>query len=75
MIPLDLTDARQTTEIVTAQEVYDLGIKRGTQDERDAIIRLLNSHDFQMGEDSTGHDVLWTLRAIIKSGKHREEKP
>lgn len=75
MIQLDLTDGRQTTEIVTAQEVYDLGIKRGTKEEREAVIKLLNAHEITINDSITGQDALWTVRAIIKSGGHRKEKP
>lgn len=71
---VDLTDGRKTTEIVTAQEVYDLGIKRGTTDEREAVLQLLNAEELITIDSTTASDALWTVRAIIKSGGHREER-
>lgn len=74
-IPLDdMTEARRTTETVTAQEVYNLGLAKGKDDERGKVLDLLNAQEIVASSEEE-KDALWVLRAIIKTGGHWNERP
>jgi hypothetical protein len=68
----DLTDAKQQAEIITAEHVYQLGKQHGTDEERAAVIGLLN--EIALGRDDLD-DVVWELKTVIKAGGHRAVKP
>jgi len=70
----DLTEARGTTETVTAQEVYDLGHGKGIDDERAKVLALLGAQEFAASSEDE-RDIIWMLRAIIKSGGHWQDRP
>jgi hypothetical protein len=70
----DLTEAKRTTETVTAEEVFNLGQVKGVEAERARVLDLLGAQDVQASSEDE-RDVIWMLRAIIKSGGHWAEKP
>jgi hypothetical protein len=70
----DMTDARRTTETVTAEQVFDLGQAKGIEAERAKVLSLLGAQEMTASSEDE-RDALWMLRAIIKSGGHWAEKP
>lgn len=70
----DLTEARPTTQTVTAEEVFALGHAKGVEDERAKVLDLLNAQDFAASSEEE-RDAIWVLRAIIKGGGHWADKP
>jgi hypothetical protein len=75
VIPLhDLTEARRTTETVTAEEVYNLGHAKGIEDERAKILDLLAAQELATTNEEA-LDVIWITRAIIKTAGHWTPKP
>jgi hypothetical protein len=68
----DLTDAKQVAQTITAEDIYELGRRRGTDEERDATLNLLNHHYLLV--DGVTADVLWTIRQVLKKGSHRLPK-
>jgi hypothetical protein len=68
----DLTDAKQQAEIVTAGEIYQLGLEHGAEQERAAVIQLLNEIALSRDDDD---DIIFTARMVIKAGGHRAVKP
>jgi hypothetical protein len=69
-----MTDARRTTETVTAEQVFDLGQAKGIEAERAKVLSLLGAQEMTASSEDE-RDALWMLRAIIKSGGHWAEKP
>ena len=75
VIPLhDLTEARRTAETVTAEEVFNLGHAKGIEDERNKVLDLLGAQEFASSTEDE-RDLIWMLRAIIKSAGHWQDKP
>jgi hypothetical protein len=68
----DLTDSKPTSETVTAAEVYELGRRIGTQEERTAIIALLSGAALDRPDLD---DFIYEIRAVLKTGAHRRPKP
>lgn len=64
----DLTEARPTTNTVTAEEILQVGYDQGRADEREAILATINA--MQVVHDPATADVLWTITRIIKAGGH-----
>jgi hypothetical protein len=63
-----------TTNTVTAEEVYNVGHAKGIEDERAKVLDLLAAQEMTAnGEEAL--DVIWITRAIIKTGGHWQEKP
>jgi hypothetical protein len=69
-----MTDARRTTETVTAEQVFDLGQAKGIEAERAKVLSLLGAQEMTASSEDE-RDAMWMLRAIIKSGGHWAEKP
>lgn len=70
----DLTEARRTTETVTAEEVFNIGYAKGRQDERNKVLDLLGAQEFAASTEDE-RDLIWIVRRIIKSGGHWQYKP
>jgi hypothetical protein len=68
----DLTDGTPYAEVITAEEIYQLGRQHGAEQERAAVIQLLN--EMALGRDDVD-DIIFTARIIIKAGGHRAVKP
>jgi hypothetical protein len=69
-----MTDARRTTETVTAEQVFDLGQAKGIEAERAKVLSLLGAQEMTASSEDE-RDALWMLRAIIKSGGHWADRP
>jgi hypothetical protein len=69
-----MTDAQRRTETVTAEQVYDLGHAKGIEAERAKVVSLLGAQEM-VAKSEDERDVIWMLRAIIKTGGHWTEKP
>jgi hypothetical protein len=61
----DLTDTRPHTEVVTAQQVMDLG----RDFERDAVVRYINAD--MLGYDEDTRFILQAIVMAIKANAHR----
>ena len=61
---IDLTEARPTTSIVTAEEVMAAGRKK----ERDAIVAFINRESAGVDEDT--RFVLQSIVGAIRAGGH-----
>jgi hypothetical protein len=61
----DLTDTRPHTEVVTAQQVMDLG----RDFERDAVVRYMNAD--MLGYDEDTRFILQAIVMGIKANAHR----
>ena len=61
----DLTEARPRTEVVTAQQVMDLG----RDFERDAVVRYMNAD--MLGYDEDTRFILQAIVMGIKANAHR----
>jgi hypothetical protein len=61
----DLTDTRPHTEVVTAQQVMDLG----RDFERDAVVRYINAD--MLGYDEDTRFILQAIVMGIKANAHR----
>ena len=64
----DLTEARPRTEVVTAQQVMDLG----RDFERDAVVRYINAD--MLGYDEDTRFILQAIVMGIKVNAHRNAK-
>jgi hypothetical protein len=64
----DLTDTRPHTEVVTAQQVMDLG----RDFERDAVVRYINAD--MLGYDEDTRFILQAIVMGIKANAHRHAK-
>jgi hypothetical protein len=64
----DLTEARPRTEVVTAQQVMDLG----RDFERDAVVRYINAD--LLGYDEDTRFILQAIVMGIKVNAHRNAK-
>jgi hypothetical protein len=64
----DLTEARPRTEVVTAQQVMDLG----RDFERDAVVQYLNAD--MLGYDEDTRFILQAIVMGIKVNAHRNAK-
>ena len=64
----DLTDTRPHTEVVTAQQVMDLG----RDFERDAVVRYMNAD--MLGYDEDTRFILQAIVMGIKANAHRNAK-
>jgi len=64
----DLTDTRPHTEVVTAQQVMDLG----RDFERDAVVRYINAD--LLGYDEDTRFILQAIVMGIKVNAHRNMK-
>jgi hypothetical protein len=64
----DLTEARPRTEVVTAQQVMDLG----RDFERDAVVRYINAD--MLGYDEDTRFILQAIVMGIKANAHRHAK-
>ncbi len=64
----DLTDTRPHTEVVTAQQVMDLG----RDFERDAVVRYMNAD--MLGYDEDTRFILQAIVMGIKANAHRHAK-
>jgi hypothetical protein len=69
-----MTDARRTTETVTAEQVFDLGQAKGIEAERAKVLSLLGAQEMTASSEDE-RDAIWMLRAIIKSGGHWADRP
>jgi hypothetical protein len=65
----DLTDGKKVAEMITAEDIYELGRRHGTDEERNATLNLLNHHYLLV--EGVAEDVLWTVTQILKKGSHR----
>ena len=64
----DLTDTRPHTEVVTAQQVMDLG----RDFERDSVVRYINAD--MLGYDEDTRFILQAIVMGIKANAHRHAK-
>ncbi len=64
----DLTDTRPHAEVVTAQQVMDLG----RDFERDAVVRYMNAD--MLGYDEDTRFILQAIVMGIKANAHRHAK-
>ena len=64
----DLTEARPRTEVVTAQQIFDVGRNA----ERDDVIRYLNAD--MLGYDEDTRFILQAIVMGIKANAHRHTK-
>jgi hypothetical protein len=63
-----------TTNTVTAEEVFEVGHAKGIEDERAKVLDLLAAQEMNAnGEEAL--DIIWITRAIIKTGGHWQDKP
>ena len=63
-----------TTNTVTAEEVFNVGHAKGIEDERAKVLDLLAAQEMTAnGEEAL--DVIWITRAIIKTGGHWQDRP
>jgi hypothetical protein len=68
----DLTDGKHNSPVVTAAEVYAMGKAHGVDEERRAVVDLLNSVVL-INEDLD--NLIFEVKTIIAAGGHRKAKP
>ena len=64
----DLTDTKRQAETVTIEAVYQLGMKNGTEAERNAVLNLLSG--MALGNEEL-EDFVFQIKAVVKAGGHR----
>jgi hypothetical protein len=63
-----------TTNTVTAEEVFEVGHAKGIEDERAKVLDLLAAQEMTANSEEA-LDIIWITRAIIKTGGHWQDKP